>query len=161
MAPTPPDLFARIYIKHGHRCPMSTLGGRLGLAARRRGGAGELRLCYQISTCAVDGILLGCGEPLANGVVRLVERGRHALQLQGGGGAHVELSLSAAALDLAGRYRLADLELERRRVELTADELQKAIVAKGALLDELLPQLWSLPEEQLIDAVALTPEELL
>ena len=52
--PESPEIFARIYARHGHRCPMSTLGGRLGLAAMQwlGDGAGELQAIYSNRTCA-------------------------------------------------------------------------------------------------------------
>ena len=55
----PPDIFQRIYARHGHRCPMSTLGGRMGLAAMTTLGpqpVESLEARYAHDTCAVDGI---------------------------------------------------------------------------------------------------------
>ena len=58
MSSNPPPLFARIYARHGHRCPMSTLGGRLGLAALNALGEtdGELKAVFANRTCAIYGI---------------------------------------------------------------------------------------------------------
>ena len=109
----PPEIFARIYTRHGHRCPMSTLGGRLGLAAMTLlgGSVSELQAVYSIRTCAMDGIAetTGCTEEA--GTLVLKSDGRHALTLSSPQ-ASVEVELTDEALEMAGRYRSLCIRLE-------------------------------------------------
>ena len=120
-----PDLFLRIHARHGHYCPMSTLGGRLGVAALSAlgGGAGELAAIYHIETCAVDGIAvaIGCSPEVK-------AAGRHRLELRAGDGRGVAAELTAEALAQAAacRKRLdagedADAVLARLRTAATEE----------------------------------------
>jgi formylmethanofuran dehydrogenase subunit E len=147
----PPEIFAAIYRRHGHRCPMSTLGGRLGLAARRTlGGGGEMHAVYNIRTCALDGIAVttGCREEDAS--LRVEERGEHRLRLANGDGV-VMVALRPAALEIAGRYRLASEALEREGATLPEQERQEREAAVQQILDEVLQALWTLPDEVLLE----------
>jgi len=96
------DLFHRIRARHGHYCAMSTLGGRLGLAAldAMGEGAGTLTATYLIETCAADGIAeaTGCLPEVRVG-------GRHRLELRGADGSGVAAELTAAALEEAAACR--------------------------------------------------------
>lgn len=147
----PPQLFARIYARHGHRCPMSTLGGRLGTAALAAAGPGTAgwQAVYGIRTCAVDGIaeVTGCSED--NGCLRVENQGRHALTLRMGG-RRIELELTETALAMAGRYRALCDRLEKGWEHLDADERARRQAEMEAVLDELLPQLWCADEALLI-----------
>lgn len=102
-----PDLFLRIHARHGHYCPMSTLGARLGLAALQAlgGNARDLQACYQIETCAVDGIALTTGCLPEEGSLRVVPAGRHRLQLRDASGRGVCAELTVTALERAAACR--------------------------------------------------------
>ena len=147
----PPEIFARIYTRHGHRCPMSTLGGRLGLAAKKWLGdsAGELQAIYSNRTCALDGIAeaTGCTEEAGTLVVK--SDGRHALTLTTAQAA-VEVELTAEALAMAGRYRSLCNRLESGWDELAVDEQARRRDEIDAMLDELLPQFWQAEDAQLV-----------
>jgi formylmethanofuran dehydrogenase subunit E len=121
----PPEIFIRIYARHGHRCPMSTLGGRLGLAALKGLGDcdGELQAVYSHRTCATDGIAetTGCTEEKGSLIVK--NDGRHALALSC---------------------------LENGWEELDAGEQVKRRVEMDAMLDELLPQFWQAEDQKLL-----------
>lgn len=103
----PPDIFARIRVRHGHFCPMSTLGGRLGLAAMQVLGkvAGELVATYYIDTCAADGIALATGCLPEEGRLSICNDGRHRLELRSAGGQGLSAELTAAALGQAAACR--------------------------------------------------------
>lgn len=156
MPDLPPfELFAEIYRRHGHRCPMSTLGGRLGFAARRRLpaalAAGELHAVYHIDTCAVEGIrcATGCGESEETLEVR--PEGAHRLTLvERGTGRGVEAVLRSETLALAGTYRQMDEALERERASLEPEELARRQQKQEAFLDGLLERLRTLPDEELL-----------
>jgi len=147
----PPEIFARIYTRHGHRCPMSTLGGRLGLAAMKWLGdsAGELRAVYSNRTCAMDGIAeaTGCSEEAGTLVVK--SDGRHALLLQSSQ-ASIEVELTAEALEMAGRYRSLCNRLESGWENLEAEEQTRRRAEMDAVLDELLPQFWQAEDQKLV-----------
>ena len=129
----PPEIFARIYNRHGHRCPMSTLGGRLGLAAMTWLGdsSGELQAVYSNRTCALDGIaeVTCCSEEHGSLVVK--SDGRHALILKSPQ-ASIEVELTIEALAMAGRYRSLCNRLESGWDDLEVDEQTLAV----ARLDE-------------------------
>ena len=146
-----PEIFDRIYTRHGHRCPMSTLGGRLGLAAIKWLGdsTGELQAIFSNRTCATDGIAetTGCTEEKGSLIVK--NDGRHALTLSSAQ-ASVEVELTAEALQMAGRYRSLCNRLEKGWDELEADEQVKRRVEMDAMLDELLPQFWQAEDKKLV-----------
>lgn len=97
---------------HGHRCPMSILGARLGLAALEQLGGdrrgGRLSARYLHRTCALDGIQLATSCTLGNGNLEVEAQGEHRLVLwdpQTRDQARVRLT--EAALEAGRRY--ADL----------------------------------------------------
>jgi formylmethanofuran dehydrogenase subunit E len=146
-----PEIFDRIYTRHGHRCPMSTLGGCLGLAAIKWLGDvdGELQAIYSNRTCATDGIAetTGCTEEKGSLIVK--NDGRHALTLSSAQ-ASVEVELTAEALEMAGRYRSLCNRLEKDWDELDADEQARRRAEMDAMLDELLPQFWQAEDQKLV-----------
>lgn len=148
----PPENFARIYERHGHRCPMSTLGGRLGLAAMKALGVSigdELRAAYGSKTCALDGIAetTGCDE--SSGTLKILSEGRHSLILKTVQ-ASVEVELTEKALDMAGRYRSLCNRLEKNWDALDAEEQGRRRAEMDAMLDELLPQFWQMEDDLLV-----------
>jgi len=86
---------------------MSTLGGRLGLAAMQALGevAGELVATYHIDTCAADGIALATGCLPEEGRLSICNDGRHRLELRSARGQGVRAELTAAALQQAAACR--------------------------------------------------------
>jgi formylmethanofuran dehydrogenase subunit E len=130
---------------------MSTLGGRLGLAAIKWLGAveGELQAIYSHRTCATDGIAeaTGCTEEKGSLVVR--NDGRHALTLSSAQ-ASVDVELTTEALEMAGRYRSLCNRLEKGWDELEAQEQVKRRAEMDAMLDELLPQFWQAEDRMLV-----------
>ena len=157
----PHQLFAEIYEIHGHRCPMSTLGGRLGFAARQLfSGRPPLRATYFIATCAADGISVMTGCSKAAGTLRIVARERHALWLQDDAGCRVFAELSPQALQLAGTYRTLDLAFQKEEAHFTVEERQQRLTSKELFLEELLQKLWILPDEELMSFAAALPAEL-
>jgi formylmethanofuran dehydrogenase subunit E len=107
MTHSPPDLFLRIRARHGHYCPMSTLGGRLGMAALAAlpSDAGQLTARYYIDTCAADGIAVATGCLPEEDRLTVQNEGRHRLELRAGDGRGVAAELTAAALDQAAACR--------------------------------------------------------
>ncbi|ALC17720.1 formylmethanofuran dehydrogenase subunit E [Desulfuromonas soudanensis] len=162
----PPELFEEIYRRHGHRCPMSTLGGRLGYAVFRHLAADpdeDLLAIYHTRTCALDGIGVATGCTLAAGNLLVREEGRHALTLvrrQDGGG--VEATLSAEALAIAGEYRKVSEVLERERPGLSGEELREREGRREAILEGVLVRLRGEDEENLLEVrpVLSDPEAL-
>ena len=152
-----PEIFARIYARHGHRCPMSTLGGRLGLAALKWLGDcdGELQAVYSNRTCATDGIAetTGCTEEKGSLIVK--NDGRHALTLSSAQ-TSVEVELTAEALEMAGRYRSLCNRLENGWDELESDEQARRRAEMNAMLDELLPQFWQAEDQKLVQKIIKT-----
>lgn len=152
-----PDIFARIYARHGHRCPMSTLGGRLAMAAlgllaeKDAPVEDDLYAVYFTRTCAVDGVaeVTGLAE---NGGLEIRPEGRHALRLERGGVA-VEVELSDRAMQMAGEYRRFCYEIEAGWDDLDEDERQVREIRRQSWLDTLLPRLWQAPDHELVHIV--------
>ena len=134
---------------------MSTLGGRLALAATKLLGdsAGELHAVYCNRTCATDGIaeVTGCSEE--NGRLVVKSDGRHALTLTRSQTV-VEVELTAEALAMAGRYRSLCNRLEISWDDLAADEQARRRAEMDALLDELLPKFWQAEDSLLVQKVS-------
>jgi len=147
-----PEIFTRIYERHGHRCPMSTLGGRLGLAVQSilPVSGDELRAVYHSRTCALDGIALitGCSEE--NGTMTVTTEGRHVLEVFSADGRVAELSLTDTAMQIAGDYRRLSVELEAGWDQLGDEERAARDDRRQATLDAILPGLWQAPDADLI-----------
>lgn len=134
---------------------MSTLGGRIGWAARAFLAPG-VEAVYGIKTCAVDGIHVASGcEP------RVVEQGQHRLSLLSPGEEEgMSISLTRAALDVAWQYRRASEALERERAGLGEQELLEREEELKAVLQGVLEQLWGLEDEVLLDVSVLPAQAL-
>lgn len=106
--PFEPGFFEVLARLHGHRCPMSILGARLGLAARAALGAApgqRLTAVYLHQTCALDGIQLATGCTAGNGNLQVAPRGEHRLLLRREGEARgVEAELTELALARGRAY---------------------------------------------------------
>ncbi len=158
--PVPMSLFDEIYARHGHRCPMSTLGGRIGYAADGRvAGPGRVAV-YYANTCALDGVrvTIGCED------VRVLNDGRHALALVcESDGRGVLVALREEALDIAWQYRRVSEALERERSGLGPEDLAAREKAREQVLDEVLQQLRSVADSELLEIspIVLDPETLL
>ena len=102
------QLYVVLAEKHGHYCPMSTLGLRIGWAARALLPATPFEAIYLARTCAVDGITLALDLP----ALAVEEQGEHRLLLRSATGIW-QLSLLPRALQLAGSYRHLATEADR------------------------------------------------
>ena len=155
----PRVLFDEIYARHGHRCPMSTLGGRLGYAAAAQVASIRRLAIYHANTCALDGIRVAtsCRE------VRVVDDGQHVLLLvDARNGRGVRVGLRPEALTIAGEYRCLDDALARDRAGLDAATLAVRTAEVERVLNRVLEQLWTLPDEALLEIspVTLSPHDL-
>jgi len=104
-------LYEQLAERHGHYCPMSTLGLRLGWEARTFTGVVET-ITYAARTCAVDGICLALGlESLPT-----AEEGLHQLQIVSDG-REIRIGLSPYAMELAASYRTLDEEGQQRLLQ--------------------------------------------
>ncbi|MBI5189417.1 MAG: hypothetical protein HZA22_01895 [Nitrospirae bacterium] len=103
--------FTALYEFHGHRCPMSTMGARLGLAAMAALGvtkADQFKVegLFHTKNCALDGIQFTTGCTLGNGNLAYAEEGRAAFTLNrrdGRGG--VVVTVSGAALERLSGFK--------------------------------------------------------
>ena len=142
--PSEPGFYAALERLHGHRCPMSILGARLGDAARSalygRGCEGHrLTARYHHRTCALDGIQLATGCTPGNGNFEVEPRGEHLLELRSQEkGIAVCARLAAGALDRGRAYaelrdRVSDLPPESG--ERRAAEERMAALLEGLETD--------------------------
>ena len=149
----PPEIFQKIYQQHGHRCPMSTLGGRLGMAALKSLGAGSdesLKAVFENDTCAVDGIEITTGCLRSTGALRVEVAGKHALVLQSDDGRSVRVGISASALATAWTYRTADEAFNAGKGALPEAELKTLFEHKESVLQAVLEKFWTFPDKDLL-----------
>ena len=114
------ELYRQLAERHGHYCPMSTLGVRLGEEALRQFASLpqiDLELCYLAQTCAIDGIRIVFETSNFNNDLRVERSGQHRLRCRSAG-KELSLLLSEEAMQLAAGYRdLAEAE-QPQRLEL-------------------------------------------
>jgi formylmethanofuran dehydrogenase subunit E len=103
-----PQLFVDLAARHGHFCPMSTLGLRMGWAARLRLTGDLLIATYFAPTCARDGIRLA----LNCETLQFEEQGRHLLCFCDND-SQWEIELLPQSLELAALYRSLTSDAER------------------------------------------------
>ena len=123
------QLFIELAEKHGHYCPMSTLGLRIGWAALRRLETELLGATFFAQTCARDGIRLA----LNYADLQVEVQGQHLLRFFDRDN-HWEIELLPKTLDLAASYRLLPSDIERDALleELrTADESSLLSIIRG------------------------------
>lgn len=126
---------------HGHRCPMSILGARMGLAARallqKRVGFGvRFTARYFHRTCALDGIQLATGCTLGNRNIWVEPEGDHRLTL----GVEdrpeaVTVRLTERALERGTQY--SKLRQESDTLVPNSMEWQRVSAAMETILSEL------------------------
>ncbi len=123
------QLFIELAEKHGHYCPMSTLGLRIGWAALRRLKAELQGATFFAQTCARDGIHLA----LNYDALQVEVQGQHLLRFFDKDN-HWEIELLAKTLDLAASYRSLPSDAEREamlEVLRSADESSLMVVRNG------------------------------
>jgi formylmethanofuran dehydrogenase subunit E len=132
------DFYAFLKRLHGHRCPMSILGARLGLAARERVGRhgedGDVAAVYYHRTCAIDGIQAALGTTSGNTNIEVRPEGIHRLEaVNKTKRMYVTVSLTEEALSRGREY----------------GELRRSGGDK-ARMEEILKGLEAAPESELI-----------
>lgn len=152
-----PTDFKGLYEFHGHKCPMSTMGARLGSAAMTALGVTkadqfQIKGVYKARNCALDGIQYVTGCTLGNGNLEFTETGVPSLVLaRRDGRKSVTVSASEGAMErFAGHKKLrAELEPEREISGLArAMEIDALLKAK---FDALVEWVQSAPDDELVD----------
>lgn len=138
--PSEPGFFELLARLHGHRCPMSILGARLGLAAREALGplpeGRRLRGRYCHQTCALDGIQLATGCTLGNRNLEVDSRGEHRFDLWADDEARVvSARLSGGALERGRAY--AELRQCLERLPRRSSERGLLETRMAAMLEDL------------------------
>jgi len=133
-------LLARL---HGHRCPMSIMGARLGYAAAARLGRhrekGDVTATYMNRNCAIDGVMLALGTTPGNGNLKIEAKGLNLLEaVNDESGLRFRLTLTEGALALGRRYG------ELRRAQAGEEERE-----------EILVRLQIAPEEEVVEVSEL------
>ncbi len=152
--PSEADLFALLARLHGHRCPMSILGARLGSAARERldGSAGRLRALYHHQTCALDGIQVATGCTPGNSNLEVRAEGAHVLNLRAEEtGESVTARLTEGALRRGRTYA----SLRKRAEDLAETSGERRALEEE--MEEILRELERAPAEELVAWVPEAP----
>ncbi len=151
----PSELFGLLARFHGHRCPMSVLGARLGLAARAALGAAEgerLRARYHSTTCALDGVQVTTGCTLGNRGLEVVPGERHRLELRTeDGGRRVVVEPTPWALEQGRRFG----EIRRRCEPLPAGSAERTEME--ARMEALLKGLERAPADRVARVLERVP----
>ena len=115
------ELYQRLAERHGHYCPMSTLGVRLGEAALRHLRLlpqSDLQLRYLMQTCAADGIRIVFESENFTSELSVEPLEQHRLCCRFAADQELSLQLSAEAMQLATGYRNLDENEKPKRLEL-------------------------------------------
>ncbi len=143
--------YATLLRFHGHRCPMSILGARLGRVASgllSLPPGARLRARYEHRTCALDGIQVTTGCTLGNGNIEVVDKGRHRLLLAAEAGRPRALvELTPWALEQGRRY--AGLREEARGYPEGSAE--RARIEQG--MADVLAALEAAPDERVVSVL--------
>ena len=113
--------FKGLYEFHGHSCPMSTIGARLGLAAMSALGVTKadqfkIEAYYMAKNCALDGIQYVTGCTIGNGNFSYEDHGKAELSLKKRDGSRcVNVSVSEDAMSKLARHRIRRAELMEER----------------------------------------------
>jgi formylmethanofuran dehydrogenase subunit E len=144
------EFFAALERLHGHRCPMSILGARLGLAARAALGEWQqserrLRARFHHRTCALDGVQLATQCTLGNGNIEVLPEGEHRLELTvTGDPRHAEAVLRPEGLERGRRYG----GLRTRAEELPPESEERRTMETQMMA--ILTDLETAPAEELV-----------
>jgi hypothetical protein len=125
------ELYQRLFERHGHYCPMSTLGVRLGEAALQhlsRLPQNDLRLSYLMKTCAADGIRIVFESAGFTPELSIEPSDQHRLRCCIASGQELSLQLSAEAMQLAAGYRALDAADQPERLELLRTIAAKRLI---------------------------------
>jgi formylmethanofuran dehydrogenase subunit E len=135
----PADFYEFLHRLHGHRCPMSIMGARLGLAAREHVGVhgidGDVSATYMHQTCALDGIMAALGTTPGNNNIVIEPKGLHCLEaINKKFAVRVRIILTEEALALGRRY----------------GDLRRAGTGKNEQ-EELLKTLETMPDNEAVE----------
>ena len=111
-------LYQQLAKQHGHYCPMSTLGLRLGLLAVQIANGPDWQFCYYARTCAVDGIALALAQNGQPHPPEVVSDGQHSLRCCNAAGRELSLTLTVEAMRLAKQYHDLNDQDKLRQLEL-------------------------------------------
>jgi len=148
--------FERLYEFHGHRCPMSTMGARLGIAAMSALGATKadqfrVRGVYRSRNCALDGIQFVTGCTLGNGNLDVEDAGMAAFSLvwrEGGGGATA--TVSGEALARFSEHKRKKAEYERDKAQAGPDREKEMEDGLKREFDALVEWVQETPDDKLL-----------
>ena len=106
-APPDAEICARLERFHGHTCPGSLMGLRLGLTAKEAlKGHGKLKAKCFVLACPVDGIQVGVGTTWGNRGLEVENRGEMSMVLTDvESGRQVEARLTEKAMEKGKSYR--------------------------------------------------------
>lgn len=124
------DLYSQLAQRHGHYCPMSTFGLRIGLEVVRllEAEASDWQFCYQARTCAVDGISLALEQSSLPNDLQVEQQGQHLLLCKSVDGKELSLSLSVEAMRLAALYRELDDAEKPQHLEMLRSIASEQII---------------------------------
>jgi formylmethanofuran dehydrogenase subunit E len=136
---------------HGHTCPGSLMGLRLGLAAKEALHAqGRVKAETFLLACSVDGIQVGAGTTYGNKALTVDDRGEMYLILTDTqSGRQVEARLTEEAMEAGKGFR----ELSAKSRALKAGSREQLTVKKE--IDDILDWYRTAPDEKVVTVKVL------
>lgn len=128
------ELYSRLAERHGHYCPMSTLGVRLGEEAVRLLRADpqvEMELSYLAKTCAADGIRIVFESADINNELQVEPLGQHLLRCRIAGDKELSWQFTDEAMRLAAGYRQLDEQAKPQHLEMLRTIAAERLIAQS------------------------------
>jgi formylmethanofuran dehydrogenase subunit E len=150
-APPDADMCAFLERFHGHTCPGSLMGLRLGLAAKGAlNGHGKIEAKTFALACSVDGIQIATGATFGNKAFTLEDRNELYLILTDvESGKQVEARLTQEAMDNGKRFR--DLSGKSQTFDVGSPE--RLVLEKE--IDAILDWFRTAPDEDVVTVQVL------
>ncbi len=135
IGPPDPEIYKFLERFHGHTCPGSLMGLRLGMAAKDAlKGHGKLKAKCFVLACPVDGIQVGAGTTYGNKALEVEDRNELYLVLtDADSGRRVEARLTQKAEEMGKSYR--DLSASIRSAAAGSPERTRLEKDREAVLD--------------------------
>ena len=154
---SPPDAEMCAFLErfHGHVCPGSLMGLRLGLAAKEALNAqGKIKAETFLHACSVDGIQIATGATLGNKSFILEDRGEMYLILTDvGNGKQVEARLTKEAMNRGKKFR----ELSDKARSIDDGSSERSAIQKE--IDAVLEWFRTAPDSEVVTVKVLKEQK--
>lgn len=145
----PEQLYQDLVALHGHRCPMSTLGLRLGYALIQPDMGSSVTYRYHSEDCAAEGIRLALKELQPSASFEIVHNRRHLLSAHRADETISALVINRETMAIAWNYR------KFREENPEAGDEHNLWLLRETILESTLAKLKSMESAKLFDEAVL------